>query len=581
MASTPMAARLTRSKRRATAHRKVDWEALRSEARARNDYHAWARTYWRGKPPPGCHYDPAAAEYIILFLETYCIQSKGAWAGQPIKLLWWQQCVLAALFGWIGADGYRQFRTCYIEIPKKNGKSTLCSALTLALLFADDEPGAEVYMAAASKEQAKIVFREAKNMLLSSPELLADAEVYKDSLAVPGTMSRALPIGADADLQDGINASGIIFDELHRQPNRFLYDVLLFSTAARRQPLMICITTAGYSRESICWEQHERSIATIRDPLIEPTHLGVIYAAEEGDDWTQPTTWHKANPSLGETLSEAYLQSVCDNAKRQPGLQNAFKRLHLDLWTSQETRWLDMALWDACKESDDVDLTDRECYGGLDLASTIDMASFGLVFPPVEPGEPYRMRVWYWIPGNNIEERVKRDRVDYDFWRQLGLLEATPGNVIDYNRILAAICGEYDAAGNLVTPGLMHQYRILEVGYDPWRSAQLATAMDAAGLTTVAMRQGVPTMGEPTQEFGRMLAGGELAHNGNPILRWNADNVMVVSDDKGNIVPSKKRSREKIDGIVAQIMALGRALVNKTEEGSIYDERGIIEIDDD
>lgn len=541
-------------------------------------HHADALEYWRGNAPAGCYYDDVLADMAIDFVEGFCVQSKGKWAGQAVQLLPWQRRIVAILWGWRREDGTRQFRTCYVEVPRKNGKSTLCSALALLLLFADGEPGAEAYAAAGSKDQARIVFAEAKNMLQASPALERRAKVYKDVIAAPATRSKFVVLAADAEVQHGLNASGIIFDELHVQPNRDLYDVLRTSTGARRQPLMISITTAGYDRESVCWEQHERSRSTMADPHIDPTHLGVIYAAEEGDDWKDPAVWAKANPSLGETLSVEYLEEMCKEASLVPALQNTFLRLHLNIWTNQETHWLDMAQWDACLETDEVDLRGRKCFGALDLASTTDTASLVLAFPPETEGEPIRLRLFVWIPEEGLVERVRRDRVPYDLWKQRGLLKATPGNVIDYDVILADIVGRYQGT-ELVEEGLAQRYQIEEMAYDPWRVEMLATRLELAGLTTVAMRQGVPTMGGPTAEFGRLVANGGIGHDGDPVLRWMADNVMVVVDDKGNMLPSKKRSRQKIDGIVASIMALGRALLGG-EEDSVYEQRGIIEFDE-
>lgn len=543
----------------------ADLKSMLHDAVMVADYHTFATGYWRGEPPEGCYYDDVMVELAITFVETYCIQSKGQWAGQPVQLMPWQKCIIATLWGWRRDDGTRQLRTAYIEVPRKNGKSTLCSALALLLLFADGEAGAEIYMAAGSKEQAKIVFAEAKNMLEASQQLAKRAKAFKDVITVPATRSKAQVISADAEVQHGLNPSGIVFDELHVQPNRELYDVLRTATGARRQPLNISITTAGYDRESLCWEQHDRSLKTMAEPHADPTHLGVIYAAEEGEDWTDRAVWAKANPGLGFTVNMAYLEEMFKEALLVPGLQNTFKRLHLNMWTSQDVRWIDMALWDACREPEALPLAGRKCYGGLDLASTNDMAAFALVFPPEEAGEPFRVRVWYWIPGDNLHERVRRDRVDYDLWGQQGLVTATPGNVIDYGRILDDIVLLGDA------------YNIQEVAFDRWGATQVSQQLEAAGFSMVAFGQGMASMARPTREFGRLVASRGISHDGNRVLRWNVDNVTVESDAAGNIKPSKKKSREKIDGLVAAIMGLDRAMI-AAPKGSVYDTRGIREL---
>ncbi len=501
--------------------------------------------------PAGAWFNDAAADRACKFIETFCIQSQGEWAGQPLRLAKWQRRIIRDVFGWMRADGSRLFRTAYLEIPRKNGKSTLSSALALYLLFGDGEPGAQVYAVAGDREQARIVFGEAKAMAEASPSLARRCRRFKDSIVAPASRSVLRVISAEAYSKHGLNASGIVFDELHVQPNRELYDVLRTSTGARRQPLLIMITTAGWDRTSLCWEQHERSLRTMADPLHDPEHYGVVYGADVEDDWTDPAIWAKANPNLGVTVKLDYMKGVYREAETTPGLQNGFKRLHLNQWTAQDIRWLDMGLWDGCAEQIPPDLAGRVCYAGLDLASSNDMAALALVFPPVDEGEPFRVRVRYWVPGDNMQRRVEQTGTPYDVWARQGLLTATPGNVIDFEAIQLEILQ------------LGTRFRILEIAFDRWGAIQISQQLAEAGFTMVQFGQGFASMAPPMKEFSRLVALGQIAHDGNAILRWNVDNVQAEQDAAGNLKPSKRKSKGKIDGLVASLMALDRAQRNE------------------
>jgi phage terminase large subunit-like protein len=512
----------------------------------------------------GYWYDERAALGAVRFFERVIRHTKGEWAGQPFALQPWQRGeVIEPLFGWKRTDGTRRYRRAYIEIPRKQGKSTISSGLALLLLLADAEPGAEIYSAAADKTQASIVFDQAKQFVEGSPLLSREVRVYRNYLAVPKTNSIYRVLSADAFTKHGLNAHGIIFDELHAQPNRELWDVLATSMGARRQPLMVAITTAGYDRASICWEQHEHARQVLAGVVDDPEYFAFIAAADESDDWTSPATWYKANPSLGVTVSEDYLRGECNRAQVSPAHQNTFRRLYLNQWTQQENRWLDMRAWDACAAAL-PDLTGRPCYGGLDLASTTDVAAFVLAFPSVEEGEPLWLLPFFWIPQANLRERVLRDRVPYDAWARDGLVTATPGNVIDYGHIEAQIVR------------LAEQYDLREVAFDRWGAAQITQNLTGHGLTMVQMGQGFASMSAPSKELLRLVLSGAIGHGGNPVLRWMADNVTAEQDAAGNVKPSKAKSRQRIDGIVAAIMALDRATRHDPEAGaSVYEERGI------
>jgi phage terminase large subunit-like protein len=497
------------------------------------------------------YFDKDAARVAVAFFEKLLHHSKGEWAGQSFELMEWQrEDVIKPLFGWKRADGTRKFRTAYIEVPRKNGKSTLAAGIALFLLFADGEPGAEVYSAAADRDQAGIVFDEAKSMVEGSPELAKRSQVFKRSIVILSSRSSYKVLSADAYTKHGLNAHGVIFDELHAQPDRELWDVLTTSTGARRQPLVVAITTAGYDRESICYEQHEYARRVLEGVVDDPSFFGYIAAADDQDDWTDEANWRKANPSLGVTVKLDYLRNEANKAKQSPAYQNTFRRLHLDQWTQQETRWLDLTAWDACGTPVNAKLLEgAPCYGGLDLASSSDIASLLLDFPS-EPGEE-EQHAWlpfFWIPRENMIERARKDRVPYDAWVRDGLITATDGNVIDYGFIVRDI------------EALSEKYNIQEIAFDQWGAFQVSQQLEGAGLTMVGFGQGFKSMSPPTKDLLRLVLDRKLRHGGHPVLRWMADNVVVSTDPAGNLKPNKQKSREKIDGIVAGVMALDRAV---------------------
>lgn len=515
-------------------------------------------------------FDERAAEGACRFFERVLRHTKGEWGGQPFRLEPWQrERVIRPLFGWKRPDGTRRYRKLYLEVPRKNGKSSLSAAIALYLLFADmgpdgkAEPVAEIYSAAADREQAAIVFEEAKRMVEDSPFLRREAEIYRRSIVVPRTRSSYRVLSADAFTKHGLNSHGVIFDELHAQPTPDLWEVLKTSFGSRRQPLMVEITTAGYDRESICWREHEEARRVSEGLEQRDDLLAVIYAADEADDWTDEATWRKANPNLGVSVKLDYLRSECAAAEMTPAYQNTFRRLHLNQWTQQESRWIPMQQWTQCGRAfDAARLVGRQCYGGLDLASTTDLAAFVLVFAPEDESEPFQVLCWFWCPAKNIVERARRDRVPYDAWARDGLIRATDGNVIDY----ATIAGDIVALGKI--------YNIREVAFDRWGAVQMSQQLEAAGLTMVQFGQGFGDMSAPAKEFLRLVLDAKLAHGGNQVLTWMADNVAVRQDSAGNVKPDKAKSTGRIDGIVAAIMGLDRA-TRHLGRGSVYEDRGL------
>ena len=510
----------------------------------------------------GCWFDLAAADRVRKFA-SLCRQSKGEWAGKPVELLDWQwRDLVAPLFGWKRADGTRRYRSFYVEVPKKNGKSTLMSVLELYLLMGDGEPGAEVYTAAADRDQASIIHNEAEAMVRMSPAFSRRliCTTSRKTIAYPVTSSTLKAMSADAPTKEGLNAHAVIFDELHAQRTPVLWDTLRFSGAARRQPIIGSITTAGYDRHSICYEQRQ-----IAEQVIDGTYpawdfLGVIYAADPEDDWTSPDVWRAANPSLGVTIKEADMAAACAEAQASPRKENSFKRYRLNIWTEQDVRWLSMEAWDACK-ADPPDLTGCPAWLGLDLSTRVDLTASVAV---VRHEDTWWIVPRFFIPGDRIREREDRDRVPYSQWVNEGWITATPGNVVDYQAVRRTV--REDAA----------RYDLQEIAIDPWNAQQLATQLaEEDGYRVVEFRQGYGSLSGPSKDLEALILSAGMHHDGNPVLRWNAGNVAVETDASGNIKPSKAKSTERIDGIVAAVMGIGRAMLN-VDDSSVYSSRGLL-----
>jgi phage terminase large subunit-like protein len=513
------------------------------------------------------YFDERAAEGAVRFFERVLRHTKGQWAGEPFVLQEWQrEEVVRPLFGWKRrADGRRRYQYAYLGWPRKNGKSTLASGLALYLLMADGEGGAEVYSAASDRAQAGIVFDQAKAFVQESPLLTkAGARPYKSEIHAPAH-SRYKVLSADAFTKHGLNPHGVVFDELHAQPNRELYDVLRTGMGARRQPLFVMITTAGYDMQSICYEQYEYARQVREGTVVDPAYFVHITEAEREDDWTDPAVWRKANPSLGVTVQEEFLRAECGRALATPASQNTFRQLYLNQWVSQESRWLDMGQWMACS-AEAPELRGRPCYVGLDLASVGDVAAAVALFPPQEEGEPWWVLCRFYVPGENLIERERQNRAPYDTWRRQGWLTATEGNVIDYATIQRDVLGWAE------------QYEVRQVGMDPWNAQQMSQELTAAGMEVWAVRQTFAGLSAATKELERLVLAGQVGHGGNPVLRWMVDNVTVQRDANANIKPDKRKSRNKIDGVVALVNALDRAMRKEGTGPSVYEQRGVLEL---
>ena len=513
-------------------------------------------------------YNKKAADFAVSFIECLC-HTKGTWAGKPFELIDWQEKIIRDIFGTLKSNGYRQFNTAYIEIPKKQGKSELAAAVSLLLCCADGEERAEVYGCAADRQQAAIVFDVAADMVRMNPALKKRVKILaaQKRIIYQPTNSFYQVLSADAYSKHGFNVSGVIFDELHTQPNRKLYDVMTKGSGdARTQPLYFLITTAGTDTNSICYEVHQKALDIMNGRKHDPTFYPVIYGSKESDDWTDPSIWKKANPSLGITVSIDKVKAAFNSAKENPAEENTFRQLRLNQWVKQSVRWMPMDKWDACAfPVDEQALKGRICYGGLDLSSSTDITAFVLVFPPEDESEGFTILPHFWIPEGNVELRVRRDHVPYDIWKKQGYLETTEGNVIHYGYIEQFI----DDLGK--------KYNIREIAFDRWGAVQMVQNLEGLGFTVVPFGQGFKDMSPTTKELMKLTLEKKIAHGGHPVLRWMMDNIFIRTDPAGNIKPDKAKSTEKIDGVVATIMALDRAIRNEGETGdSIYDERGLL-----
>ncbi len=540
----------------------------------------WCRTLIPGYDPwksarATDTFDAGLARRALCFFFDCLRHIEGEKAGTPFDLEPWQAAVIGSLFGWLDASGARRYREAFIMIARKNGKTALAAGIALYLLLCDGEAGAQVYSAAAEQTQAALVFRHAAGMVAQNAALRAMTKTYRafKSLEVPATGGIFRALTAEAESKHGFNTSGAIVDELHAHPTRDLFDVLTTSTGARRQPLIVTITTSDFQRVSICNEKHEYA-SKVRDGLMaDPAFLPVIYEAKVEDDWESPEVWRKANPNLGVSVSEEFLARECARAKESPAYLNTFLRLHLDVRTMADVRWFAAGAWGRCagpvgwRELRER-MKGRPCWAGLDLASTQDLCALSLYFPEEDNPEAeltHAVVPFFWAPKATALQREKRDRVPYLAWEREGALELTEGNVADYDRIRVSL--------NL----LREEYDIREIRYDRWGAAHLVTQLQGDGFTLTEMGQGFASMSAPSKELDRLVASAQLRHGGHPLLAWMADNVMTETDAADNLKPSKAKSTEKIDGIVATVMGIGGAIV-RVGNRSVYEDRGIIRL---
>jgi len=575
-------------------------------------------------PARGITFDREAAQHVVDFFGTLR-HSTGEWGprmgcplGDPFVLSDWQVFILANLFGFKRADGTRRFRKAHIEVARKNGKTTFMAGIGLYMMYADDEPGAQIFVIATKIEQAKEVFDEAVRMRNKSPQLKANVQSFRNNLSVLLTSSKFQPQSADYGTADGKNVHCVIADELHQHVSRLLWDAYVQATGSRRQWLAIAITTAGYDTQGFCFKQRGigENILTGNTSVVDGdsffAYIACIDEADKegkgGDDAMDEKCWAKANPNLGVSVKMDNLREEAANARQDTTALNSFLCKRLNVWVNQEIRWMSPERWARCNVAGPIPnpralriaaesrLAQRVCIGGLDLSAKHDLTAFALVFPPapavtrkvprpqtrqeiqfrvppvfdeevVTPADPYwSVLVWFWVPEETVPKRVKDDRVPYDAWVRDGYLRTCPGAVIDHEFIYKEI-GE-----------LRKRFQFTDIAFDSWNSQWIAKKLLDDGFKAEPVRMVYQSMTEPMKELMGLVLQKKLEHFGDPILSWNASNVSATTDANGSIRPDKEKSKEKIDGIVAIIMAMSRICADPTlaETSSVYSKRGII-----
>lgn len=523
------------------------------------------------------YFDTATAQFYLDFF-WHCLKfiEGNRFAGKPFKLELWQACIVANMYGWKRQDGpvrnpredFRRYVEVFIYVPRKNGKTPLAAGLAIIALTVENEASAQVYSAAANRDQAAIIYNHASVMIESEPELDSRCTCYRSNKSIEfhETNSIFKSLSSDAHTKHGTNISCVIIDELHAHKNSELTEVLTSGTASRDQPQTVFTTTADFNRKSVCNDHYEYACQIRDNPAIDPTHLPIVYEATEDDDWTDPKIWEKCNPNLDVSVRREYLERECKKAQTDLTKQNTFKRLHLNIRTSAVEIWFDMHKWDMCKRhtgdlSDPVKwrkhmlkaMEGRVCYGGLDLSSKLDITSLCLFFPEENMVIPY-----FFIPENNIREQHQHYQL-YLNWKQQGFLELTPGEYISQDAITSKI------------ESIRKLYNLRGIAIDHWNATGMFERLENMGVTTLDFPQGTKSYNDPCKVMEALVLCEEFDHGHNPVLKFMVSNAARVIDHNDMIKPSKKDSTGKIDGLCATLMGMGFALKEEEHRGKYED----------
>ena len=510
------------------------------------------------------YFDEVLAQKAIDFFQV-CRHWKGEWAGERINLEPFQQFHISLLYGWRNkSDGTRRFRTFYYEVARKNAKTTEAALFALEHVVKSGEDGAQAYFFATKEDQARIGFRDVQEIIRKTPELKKRFKNFTKSSVYDNSFIK--PLGSDSNTSDGLDPSLGVGDEVHAHPNDKMINVIESGMGSRREPLMVLITTAGFHKEYPCYSNIRKSCIDILSGIKnDETTLALIYTLDDDDDWTDESNWVKANPNLGVSVKMEFLQNRFIKAKNEGSSKEVdFKTKNLNVWTDTAETWIPDDKYMAC-EREMPDFDGMECYGGLDLSSTRDITAFVLRFRV--DGIDYK-KYWYFVPEDRVKHKSQRDDFKYQNWIRDGWMIATPGDVTDYGFIKEVImnaCEEYDV-------------RI--INYDRWNSSQLVIDLVDEGVPMNPFGQGYASMGTPTREYEKRIYSKEEAHNGNPVTRWMLSNVALRRDPAGNIKVDKEKSMDKVDGIVADIMSLGALMDDDNQGPSVYEERGVLTLDD-
>lgn len=514
-------------------------------------------------------FDKKRAAMCCRFIELLC-HTKGELRGQKIILEPWQIFIITTTFGWLDREGFRRFKIVYIEVPRKNGKSSLSSAIGLLCLLIDGEGGAEVYSAATTREQARIVFKDAVDMVRASPDLQKKFGVEIMGKAQPHTIVvnstnssfRALSRDSGGNL-DGLNVHCGIIDEVHAHKTRDVFDVIETATGARKQPLLWLITTAGFNRAGVCYEQRTYLKRILSRAVQDDEYFGIIYTLDKDDDWTAEASWKKANPNFGVSVNPEDLARKARKAAEVSGATNNFLTKHLNLWVNADSAWMNMRQWDSLGDSalSMEDFIDCDCWLGLDLASKTDIAALAILFKKrVDDKDHYYLFGRYWLPEDTVENSTNSQ---YSGWCRSGIMNQTDGSVIDFDEIaqeIKAICATFN---------------VVECCYDPYQATQISTQLAKEGLTMVEVGATVANFSEPMKEFEALVLDGRLHHSADPCLTWQVSNVVAHVDAKENIYPRKENVGNKIDIVISALMALNRAMFSDVAHRSVYEDDGI------
>ena len=508
------------------------------------------------------YFDKEAANKAISFIETFCSHTKGELAGKPLLLEDWQKKIVGDLFGWKQENGLRKYRTALIQLPRKNGKTTLASSIALLMLFMDKERGSEIYCAASDRAQSGLVFEIAKGMILNNKELTSRAKVFRNSITNESKGNYFQAISSDSNTKHGFNSNCVIYDELHTAKNRDLWDTLTTSTGSRREPLIIAITTAGYDKNSICYEVYNYAKQVQENIIEDESFYSCIYEADQDDDITSEETWKKANPNYGVSLRKEYMKREAQRAIDLPSYRNSFLRLMLNIWTDSVQSWIGHDEWQECYQDFDYKSLDGKiCWGGLDLSTTRDISAFVLLF---HEDEKFIILPFFFLPKDNIQNRKNNDGVDYQMFINEKHLIATEGNVIDYNVIKHKI------------NELGKKYKIQSISYDRWNASMLVSSLiDDYGINMNPLGMGFVSQSAPTKELEKLILEKKIIHNNNPAANWMLSNVALQEDPAGNIKISKSKSKSKIDFVAALILSLADYM-SSGEANSVYDGRGLL-----
>lgn len=518
--------------------------------------------------PDGAWFDERRAKIAVAYFERHFRHSKGEWAGQPLILDPNHRQLVEDIWGWRRVeDGTRLYRQVFEAVARKNGKSTFAAGVGIALTVGDGEPGAEVYSIAGNKNQASLVFRESQSMAGQSPELHRELEILRNAIYCPRLRSSFQPLASKPNTQHGFNPHGVIGDEVHAWAGRDQYDVMSTALGARRQPLEFYITTAGDDLTSLCWELWDYA-RKVRDGIhVDRAFLPVLFEADPEDDPGDPRTWAKANPNLGVSIKPDYLADRYQKALVQPAAMAAFKRLHLNIWVENASKWMPLSVWNdpanAAPVREDA-LIGRPCWMGLDLAWKHDISALVVVFPPCEADASWVVLCRFFLPEKGLAARAKRDHVPYDVWAANGLLKTTEGDITDFDAIEAEAFA------------LWEKFRPRACGFDRMMAGATINHLTERGVECVGVGQGFLSMALPMKELDRAVHGRAFRHGGHPILSWMASNVVVSTDPAGNMKPDKKRSHQRIDGIPATLNAMALALAEPATKKSPYERRGLL-----